>query len=322
MKRNKLKRRIEQKFGWDVSGLGVYVDEQSEDIIPALIYDGRTAQLVPVMEGVKGSEEIKLIDSSITLQDAASCGRTPLGTTTLTDKAMVVKPIKSNQDFCSEDLVDTWGQLGLPQGVRNQREALAYEDIIIAHQMAKIQELNEVLIWKGNLGSTTPNLNKIDGFKKKFDADVTVVNQNSTAIAAVTVGNVIAILQGVRDALPIPVTSREHKIFVGKEIFDLYLRAVTNGNFFHHNDVNNNESVTLMGTTTQIELVHGLNGVSSIYAGPTDRMRIGTDLQSDWEDFSIRYSDDEDKIHVDVKYRLGVEFVYGAEFVKWTLPTS
>ncbi len=172
--KNRIQRRIQEKFGWDVSGLGVYVDEQSEDIIPALIYDGRTAQIVPIMEGVIGSKEIKLIDSSITLQTAATCGRNALGTTTLTDKQMVVKPIKSNQNFCSEDLVDTWGQLGLPAGVRNQRESLAYEDLIISHQMNKILELNEDLIWKGSLGNVAPNLNKIDGFKKKFDADATV----------------------------------------------------------------------------------------------------------------------------------------------------
>ena len=320
--KNRIQRRIQEKFGWDVSGLGVYVDEQSEDIIPALIYDGRTAQIVPIMEGVIGSKEIKLIDSSITLQTAATCGRNALGTTTLTDKQMVVKPIKSNQNFCSEDLVDTWGQLGLPAGVRNQRESLAYEDLIISHQMNKILELNEDLIWKGSLGNVAPNLNKIDGFKKKFDADATVTQINTTSIAAITAANVIAILQEVRNGLKVPVLSRNHAIFVGKETFDLYLTAVTNANLFHYNPVNDNMSVTLHGTTTTIQLVHGLNGTSSIYAGPLDRMWIGTDLSSDWEDFAINYSRDEDVIHMDVKYRLGVEFVYGLEFVKWHLDAS
>ena len=322
MRKNKLARRIEQKFSWDVSGLGTYVDEQSDEIIPALIYDGRTAQIVPIMEGVIGSKEIKLIDSSITLQDASSCGRNALGTTTLTDKAMVVKPIKSNQNFCSEDLVDTWGQLGLPNGVRNQRETLPYEDIIIAHQMNKILELNEDLIWKGNLGSATPNLNKIDGFKKKFDADATVTQINTAPIAAITAANVISVLQSVRNGLKVPVLSRDHAIFVGKETFDLYLTAVTNANLFHYNPVNDNMSITLHGTTTTIQLVHGLNGTSSIYAGPLDRMWIGTDLSSDWEDFSVYYSQENDSIYADVKYRLGVEFVYGSEFVKWTLAAS
>lgn len=321
-RRNKLAQRIEQKFNWDVSGLGTYVDEQAEQIIPAMIYDGRTASLIQVMEGVKGSEEIKLIDNTIVLQDASSCGRSASGTTTLTDKAMTVKPIKSQQDFCSEDLVNTWGQLGLPNGFRAGQENLPYEDLIIAHQIGKIQEINEDLIWKGSLGNVAPNLNKIDGFKKKFDADSGVTNANTTAIASITASNVIAILQSVRNAMPTPVLRREHRIFVGKETFDLYLTAVTNANLFHYNPANDNTSVTLHGTTTTIELVHGLDGTSSIYAGPLDRMFIGTDLQSDWEDFYVGYSQDEDKIHVDIKYRLGVEYVNSNEFVKWILPAS
>ena len=323
MKKPKLKNRIEQKFGWDVSGLGTYVDEQSDEIIPALIYGARTAGLVTVMEGVKGSEEIKLIDTNLVLQDASTCGRSASGGTILTDKQMTVRPIKSEQDFCEEDLINSWGQLGLPNGVRNQRENLAYEDLIIAHQVGKINEANEVLIWRGDTAKVAPNENKIDGFKKILDADATVTNPNSGgAITSITASNVISILQSVFNAMKTPVRKREHRIFVGQEVFDLYITAVTNANLFHHNLINDSTSATLIGTTTTIELVDGLDGTNSIYAGPLDRMFVGTDLQSDFENFSVYYSRETDKIYVDVKYRLGVQFVYGTEFVKWLLPAS
>lgn len=321
MKRNKLQRKISQKFNWDVTGLGAYVDEQSDEIIPALIYNAKTASLVPVMEGIKGSEEIKLINSSITLQDASTCGRNGIGGSVLTDKAITVKPIKVNMNYCSEDLVNTWGQIGLPNGVRNQREALAYEDLIIGHHLAKINELNEVLIWQGDTGSAVENINKIDGFIKKFDAG-SVQDVNSTGITAYSAANIIGVLQDVRDALPTEVVSGNHKIFVGKEVFDIYLRAVTNSNLFHYNPTNDGNTETLIGTTTVIERVHGLDGTNKIYAGNTDLMRIGTDLQSDWEDFSIYYSNETDNIYVDVKYRLGVEFVYPEQFKRFVLAAS
>lgn len=319
MKNRKLKRIISQKFGWDVDGLGTYVDEQSDEIIPALVYEAKTASLVPVMEGIKGSQEIKLLDSSITLQAAAGCGRNATGGSILTDKALTVKPIKVNMNYCAEDLIDTWGQLGLPNGVRNQREALAYEDLIVGHHVAKLAQINEVLMWQGDTDSATANLNKIDGFIKKFDAEVTNIN---TAETSYTASNIIGILQDVRDALPTPVISGNHKIFVGKEIFDLYLRAVTNANLFHYNPTNDDNSVTLHGTTTVIERVYGLDGTNKIYAGNTDLMRIGTDLQSDWDDFSIYYSNETDQIYVDVKYRLGVEFVYAEQFTRFELIAS
>lgn len=321
MKRNKLKRQIEQKFGWDVTGLGTYVDEQSDEIIPALIYNAKTAGLVQVREGIKGSQEIKLIDSSITLQAATSCGRNATGGSVLTDKALAVSPIKVNMNYCSEDLVDTWGQIGLPNGVRNQREALAYEDLIIGHHVAKLAELNEVLIWQGDKGSAIANLNKIDGFAKKFDAG-SVTDVNTAGVTAYSASNIIGILQDVRDALPTPVVSGNHKIFVGKEVFDLYLRAVTNSNLFHYDPTNDGNMVTLHGTTTVIERVYGLDGTNKIYAGNTDLMFIGTDLQSDWDDFSIYYSNETDNVYVDVKYRLGVEFVYADQFKRFILAAS
>ena len=321
MKRNKLKRLAEQKFGWDVSGLGTYVDEQSDEIIPALVYQAKTPNLVQVREGIKGSQEIKLIDSSITLQAATTCGRNATGGSVLTDKALSVSPIKVNMNYCSEDLVDTWGQLGLPNGVRNQRGALAYEDLIIGHHVAKIAELNEVLIWQGETGSGTANLNKIDGFVKKFDAGG-ITDVNTASITAYSASNIIGILQDVRDALPTPVIDGNHKIFVGREVYDLYLRAVTNANLFHYNPTNDENNVVLHGTNTTIELVHGLTGTNKIYAGNTDLMFIGTDLQSDWDDFSIYYSDETDNIYVDIKYRLGVEFVYADQFKRFVLAAS
>lgn len=321
MKRNKLQRLMQHNFGWDVSGLGAYVDEQSQEIIPALVYQAKTPNLVQVREGIKGSQEIKLIDSSITLQAATSCGRNATGGSVLTDKALAVSPIKVNMNYCSEDLIDTWGQLGLPNGVRNQREALAYEDLIIGHHVAKIAELNEVLIWQGDTGSGTANLNKIDGFVKKFDAG-SVQDVNSTGITAYSASNIIGILQDVRDALPTPVIDGNHKIFVGREVYDLYLRAVTNANLFHYNPINDENNVVLHGTNTTIELVHGLTGTNKIYAGNTDLMFIGTDLQSDWDDFSIYYSNETDNIYVDVKYRLGVEFVYADQFKRFVLAAS
>lgn len=322
MRRQKLKKLIEQRFDMDVSGLAAYTDEQSPDLIPSLIYDGRTAGLVQVIEGVKETQKIKLFTSEVTLQPATSCGRNALGDVILTDKTITVAPIMSNQNFCEEDLIGKWSQIGLPNGVRNQRENLEYESMILGYQVSKLHEVNEVAIWQGDTTSLSPNLLNFDGFKKKFDADAAVINVNGTGVTAFTAANIIGILQDIRNALPLKVTQGQHKIFVGKEVFDLYLAAGINGNLFHYKFENDGLSVQLHGYNTTIECVYGLNGTNSIYAGNTDLMFIGTDLQSDWEDFSVYYSQETDQIYVDVKYRLGVEFVYGEQFKKYTLTAS
>jgi len=322
MKKNKTLKLVEEKFGMTVSALTDYVDEQSTELIPSLIYEGRTAQLVQVMDGVKEKQAIKLFTSTVTLQPATSCGRNALGGATLTDVDMVVAPIMSNQNFCSEDLIGKWSQLGLPNGVRNQREGLAYEDVILAYQKGKIQEINEVAIWQGDTNSIVANLLNFDGFKKKFDADGTVTNVNSTGVTAFTSANIVGILVDIRNALPLAVLQGNHKIFVGKEVFDMYCAAVINGNLFHYELTNDGLTAQLYGYNTMIECVYGLNGTNSIYAGNTDLMFIGTDLQHDWEDFSVYYSMETDQIYVDIKYRLGVQYVYGDQFKKYTLAAS
>jgi hypothetical protein len=322
MRKNKTKKLVEAKFGITVSSLTDYVDEQSTEIIPALIYDGRTAQLIQVMEGVKETQKIKLFDGTTTLQPATSCGRNALGGGTFTDVDMVVAPIMINENYCSEDLIGKWTQLGLPNGVRNQREDLAYEDLLIAFKSDKIRELNEVGIWQGDTDSISANLLNYDGFKKKFDADGSVANINTTGVTAFTSANIVGILVAVRNALPLKVLQGNHKIFVGKEVFDMYCAAVINGNLFHYKLENDGLSAQLYGYNTIIECVYGLNGTSSIYAGNTDLMFIGTDMEHDWEDFSVKYSDETDQIYLDVKYRLGVQYVYPDQFKKYTLAAS
>ena len=322
MRKNRTLKLVEQKFGMTVSALTDYIDEQSTEIIPALIYEGRTAQLIQVMEGVKEKQAIKLFDGTTTLQPATSCGRNALGGGTFTDVDMIVAPIMINENYCSEDLVGKWTQLGLPNGVRNQRENFAYEDLLIAYKSDKIREINEVGIWQGDTNSVVANLLNYDGFKVKFDADSGVSNINTTAVTAFTSANIVGILVDIRNALPLKVLQGNHKIFVGKEVFDLYCAAVINGNLFHYQLTNDGLTAQLYGYNTMIECVYGLNGTNSIYAGNTDLMFIGTDLQSDWEDFSVHYSQETDQVYVDVKYRLGVQYVYSDQFKKYTLAAS
>lgn len=322
MKNNKFRKQVEQKFSWDIDTLGEYVEEQSPEIIPSLINDGRTASLIPVMEGVKHKDRIKLFSTELVLQSAATCGWNALGSAVFTDDEMEVAPIKVNLAFCSENLNGAWTQLGLPNGVRNQRENLPYNDLVISHFRKQVMLANEKLIWIGDTGSVDPNINQFDGFKVLFDADGTVSDLNLTNVTAFTQNNIIGILQDMVVALDVTVRAAAHKIFVGQEVFDLYKLALANANLYHQTPDMAADTIQIFGTSTMMERVTGLDGTNSIYAGPTDFMRIGTDLESDWEDFSIRYDDNADEVRVKIQYRLGVKYVYGNLFKKYLLATS
>jgi len=60
-----LKKMIKDKFDYDVSGLAAYVDEQREQLTVRAVTEAKTLQYITIQEGIKGSEEIKLLDDSI-----------------------------------------------------------------------------------------------------------------------------------------------------------------------------------------------------------------------------------------------------------------
>jgi hypothetical protein len=47
-----LKRTIEQKFSYDVSGLAAYVDEQREELTVRAVTEATTLQNVTIQEGI------------------------------------------------------------------------------------------------------------------------------------------------------------------------------------------------------------------------------------------------------------------------------
>jgi hypothetical protein len=323
MKKDKLGKLIAQKFnGWDVATLSDYVDEQSPDIIPTLVKNTRTAEMITIQEGIKDSWKIKLLNTTLTPQVGGDCGRNPLGGAEFTDKTLTVDEIKYNMDFCNKDLIGHWTQLGLKAGTMIEGETLPYEDQIIAHFVKQVQNINENLLWQGDKNSSNPLLNKTDGFIKRMKADG-VTNVNTGGITAYTTSNITGILFDVRNALSTEVLSGDHKIFVGFEVFDLYCQAQTVGNLFHFNPENNRLQVRLHGTNSMIEAVPGLDGTNEIYAGTNSLMFMGTDLESDMDDFSIFYSKESGgKIYVDIEYRLGTQFVYPTQFKRFELAAS
>lgn len=321
LKTTKFEKIIEEKFAYDVTGIQEDVQQYSEEIITELVAGTRTAELIPIQEGIKYKESFRLLSTSLTAQANTDCERNPLGDIILSDKDIAVTGIKFNMDFCNKTLIGNWGQLGLRPGTMIEKEELPFADQIIAKLVKDVKKINEDLMWKGNTLLPTANLNKIDGWIKKFKA-AGVVNVNTTETSW-TLTNVVDSLYALRNALSTEVLEGNHAIFVGRELFDLYCQAQTNANLFHFNPINNRMEVPLHGTNTMIQLIPALSGTNEAFAGLVDFMKIGTDLVSDMDTFDVYYDRaGGGKLFVDIEYRLGVEFVYENEFKRLELVAS
>jgi hypothetical protein len=186
-KRMTFAEQIKHDFDYDVSDLESYTDEQSPDIMENLISDSNLKSRINVMTGVKGSEKIKLISSAPSLQAASTCGWTPDGGVILTDVTITSTRVKIQEEYCNEDLNDTWAQIENVAGANAQDETPpSFADIMIRYYMMRANELDENLMINGDTGSLDPNLVYYNGFKKLWlaDGDMNVYYSAQTTISA------------------------------------------------------------------------------------------------------------------------------------------
>jgi hypothetical protein len=322
-----LKSYVLSTFGYDVTGLGAYVDQERNEILSELIQRADTISKISVMENVKGSAEIKLIASDVTLAAAASCGWSASGGAVLTDKTMTVKRVKINHAYCMEDLVDTWGQIALEAGAKTQDEKLAFADVLIALYQKALGAKVEKLVWLGDTASLDADLLHIDGFFKILSADTAVTQVNQTvgtgttfAITAITNANGMTILKSVVDALPAEtIDSGNAAIFVGRETYRKALSELYDDNNNYVIDEDAGRSFIVPTSNVRVFAVNGLNGTQAVFAGPTNFMFFGTDLMSDFEGIKVWYDESADLIKVDAKMRVGAQYVFGDKFRKFTV---
>jgi hypothetical protein len=73
----------------------------------------------------------------------------------------------------------------------------------------------------------------------------------------------------------------------------------------------------LPGTNMRIVKVNGLNGLDNIYTGRASQFVFGTDLSSDFENFDLWYSQDDDVIYLRSKFRAGVQVPFLSQIGVW-----
>lgn len=309
-----IKKVVARKFDYDITGLGAYVDEQSEMLHVKQVTEAKSANYMRIQPGIKFKEKLKLLDDNITLQDA-TCKMTASGDTVFTDREIEVASIGWMKEFCNNDLVGFWTQLALRAGASAENEEMVFEEAIVSLLMEKQALINENLIWQGDKASGTANLNKIDGFIKILTVANGCVDLNNGADPAINNTNAYAIMRDSVYANSPKNVKRDAAFvaFVGCEIFEHIKANLVDLNLFHYNPevlANGMDSIILPGTNMRVVSVPGLDGSDNVYTGIATDFVIGTDLESDFDEFKIWYSMDDDILKMRSKYRLGVQVPY------------
>lgn len=317
--KQKFATRLKEEFNFDVSGLPSYVDEQSTEILTELVLGGDLVSRIQVMEGIKGSEKIKLLSMDTPLQSADSCGRTPDGDIVFTDKTIEVTPVKIDMSVCNKTLKGTWAQMLLALGKRAEKEQLPLEDVISAFVIKRGRLKNQELMMKGDTTSLNPDLAHYDGFIKKWLADSALYSVPFTG--TITVTNAFARFQALANVIPDVLFDNgfNPEIICSRADAQLVLNNI-------YNDKDYSADIQVSREGGQLSFVLPTTGTTvrsypqlakdQVFAVPYEFMFFGTDLEGDIDEFFLKYDDITEKIYFGSEWASGIQYVYPEYFGK------
>ena len=304
-----IKKYVKSNFDYDVNGLAPYVDDQREDLIHRSVTEAQTLSYIAIQQGIKGTEDLKLLNDSIVYQ-SGDCSMSPSGDTIFTDRAISVETIGYLKRFCQKDLAGFWTQLALRPGAMAEDKTLPFEQILINYLLELHAFELEKLIWQGNKVSGSGNLAFMNGFNQFLTVANGCVDLNQTGTSSIDATNAFDIFYEAFTNTPSNIAEGQDFIcFTGRENFNFLLKNLVDLNLYNYNptQIATLSELLLPGTNMRVVKVNGLNGTTKIYTGRASHFYFGTDLSSDFEAYDLWYSFDDDVIYLRSKFRAGVQ---------------
>ena len=314
-----------------LSALTAYVDQLSaKEILINSIFQCKTIQKVTLQPGIKYSQAINLLTSQ-PVWTLAQCGLlSGTGSVTLSQQFIQVTDIMQTEDICyvgNNTLSQMYTGMEMKGGI-NQEELTPkkFAKAYIGDKLLQTQKFIEQLIWQGNVSgtgtfSTTQGMNLVNGFLYQFQYGTgtsSIVNGNGTYSGALTVANAVSVINGMVNVLPQDIADKELVLFMSLTNFNTMIQAITllNGGAGNYWFTGADKafpsfeikwpflnSITIIATA-------GLSGRNDLVLTYPENLYVGTDLQSDWEDSKIWYSNDLNVIRYRLMLRIGTQFAF------------
>jgi len=315
-------------MGYDVSGLANYTDENKLPLLLKAQLKSKTASLLTLQTGVKGPEKINLLNVTLVAQ-ARGCGFTSQGGIAFTQRTLTPAKADFKMSFCPADLEAKWTKHELLAGAAKENEVIPFEQETTDLIVKGIGAIIEVAAWQGDTASGSANLNKGDGLIKLIDASTGEIEANATPFMAtpitVAVGvkksNISSVVDAFIAALPSVAASLDDIVlFFPNEWYRMYVQAIKDANLFHYSrELAPSMEMLIPGTNYRLVAVDGLNGTNRAFMFSLSNAVYGVDLESDSEEFKIRYSEDNDEVRFTAKMNYAFQVAFPDEVVKFTL---
>lgn len=299
-----------------------FTDELKEQLLAKMVFEGRTAELVKVIPGVKRAITLNLLANKA-VPTAATCGWTPNPSNKyveLDQKELEVIALEVKDAICPKD----FEQLYLGMYMRNNKE-VPFEELIADSYVNKAKNYNEKLIWDGD-GTNT-------GLLADFVADLDTIDA-STAVSGAqnAIGAVNAL---IASATPDILMHENKVVFTTYAFYNAYASELRAQNLYMQPNYMNGEGANyemyIPGTDIRLIAIAGMDTLvnTTITVGYAvnlvkqpmvltyaDNIVLGTDMLNDEELFDMWYSRDNDEVRVNIQYKLGWSFYFGSHIVR------
>ncbi len=310
-----MKNLLKTKFGFDVSELDPYTDQESQDLVVNEVLSGETLELISIEEDVKYKKKLKKLDADVIWQDGEGCGYNASGDVDFTDREIETYPIKLNMSFCNQELIGTWAQKALRAGAIAELEELPYRDLITAHVLSKQGLEVEKAIWNANIASGTGNLAFFDGLETIIAADSgDMININTGGATTFTSANAFDVLFAAYENmsasdLGMAVLEKGAIAWMTRNQYNALIKNIVDLNQYNFDPTAAAASKTfvLPGTDLVVRRVNGRTDDTKFYIANGDNFVFGTDLAADSTNLQLWYNEDEEEIRLRLRMRAGTQ---------------
>lgn len=304
--------------GYDVSALAAYVKQNADVILRDAVLgtvEGDSVTKMRKQLGVKSTEKLNYLNVTPILQDGSACGFTASGTTKFSDRDIVTKIVKAQDEYCDRDLISKFAESLVNIGAG--KETLPFEAQIMDEVIKGIKKQIEKIVWQGD---TTLG---IDGLLKI--ADTGGADAASTVKVSIASGTTIYdAVKAVYMALPEELLDRA---FIGLSPADFrqFTQEMVEKNYFHYTGPQdaNVKSFIFPGSNVEVREIQGLIGKEgTIYASVWDNLVYGCDLLNDSETVNAWYDPNDELFKYTIRFNIGVNTLFPDAVVLGKIATS
>lgn len=294
-------------FNFNLSGLQDYTEQKTNTLISETILTGDFASLITVVPNVKGTQELNILSSTLH-QLEGGCGWDPANsgqTTSYTQKSITSVKKQYQEELCVDDLEGYWYQTLLKPGqYYDSPNDIPFAEYLVNYKVQQVKEAVELMTFQATTGGTG-----FEGFigltGTGYTGDNVTYVAAASGVTAANIGDSIDLMLAQGEDYLLAAT--DGMICMSWANFTKYTQWLRNKNYFYYDAGNGQTPILHPGTLFQIVPVRGLNGSNRIFISKKNNFFMGTDLVSDYGQFKMWYSLDNQQVRMKCQFRIGVQ---------------